>query len=60
MIGGTLQGLNWLTQAPFIDSVILMAPYWVWRAIGGSLMVLAHIVFLYNLVVMWPDHKSLK
>jgi cytochrome c oxidase cbb3-type subunit 1 len=60
MIGGTLQGLSWLSQAPFIESVVLMAPYWVWRAIGGLLMVLSHIVFMYNLSVMWPDYKSLK
>ncbi len=52
MTGGTLKGLSWLEGEPFINSVILMQPYWVWRAIGGSLMFLSHIVFAYNFYVM--------
>ncbi len=52
MVGGTLKGLSWMSAQPFIDSVVLMAPYWLWRAIGGTLMLLAHCVFAYNLVDM--------
>lgn len=52
MAGGTLKGLSWIDGDPFIDSVILMQPYWVWRAIGGSLMFLSHIMFAYNFYVM--------
>lgn len=52
MIGGTLKGLSWIDGKPFIDSVVLMQPYWVWRAIGGSLMFLSHLVFAYNFYVM--------
>jgi cytochrome c oxidase cbb3-type subunit I len=48
MIGGTLKGLLWMDGKSFIDSVVLMAPYWLWRAIGGSMMWLAHILFAYN------------
>jgi cytochrome c oxidase cbb3-type subunit 1 len=33
---------------PFIDSVVMMAPYWLWRAIGGTLMWLSHLIFAYN------------
>jgi cytochrome c oxidase cbb3-type subunit 1 len=29
-----------------------MAPYWLWRAIGGSLMWLSHLLFAYNFYVM--------
>jgi len=50
MIGGTEKGIAWLDQVPFIDSVKLMAPYWVWRAVGGSLMLLSHFIFFINLV----------
>ena len=32
----------------FIETVSLMAPYWLWRAIGGSLMWLSHLVFAIN------------
>ena len=52
MIGGTLKGLSWMAGEPFLKSVVLMAPYWLWRAIGGTFMLLAHFVFFYNLVEM--------
>lgn len=52
MIGGTLKGMMWMEQLPFIDSVIMMAPYWLWRAIGGTMMWLAHIIFAYNFYKM--------
>ncbi|CAM4102533.1 cbb3-type cytochrome c oxidase subunit I [Flavobacterium antarcticum] len=48
MYGSTLRGLMWIDGKPFIESVELMAPYWLWRAIGGSLMWLSHILFAYN------------
>lgn len=52
MIGGTLKGISWIEGEPFIQSVILMQPYWVWRAVGGSLMFLSHLVFAYNFYIM--------
>ena len=47
-IGATLRGMMWMDSKPFIDSVVLMFQYWVWRAIGGSLMFISHIIFAYN------------
>ena len=47
-----MRGLMWIEGKPFIDSVEMMAPYWLWRAIGGSLMWLSHILFAYNFYVM--------
>ncbi len=52
MYGSTMRGLMWIEGKPFIDSVEMMAPYWLWRAIGGSLMWLSHILFAYNFYVM--------
>lgn len=52
MAGGTLKGLSWIEGESFIESVILMKPYWVWRAIGGTLMFLSHIIFAYNFYIM--------
>lgn len=52
MYGSTLRGLMWMESKPFIDSVVLMAPYWLWRAIGGSLMWISHILFAYNFYIM--------
>lgn len=52
MIGSTLRGVAWMDQIPFIESVEMMAPYWLWRAIGGSLMWVSHIIFAYNFYVM--------
>ncbi|MEZ4911504.1 MAG: cbb3-type cytochrome c oxidase subunit I [Saprospiraceae bacterium] len=53
MYGSTLRGLMWMGgTSSFTESVELMAPYWLWRAIGGSLMWLSHILFAYNFYVM--------
>jgi cytochrome c oxidase cbb3-type subunit 1 len=60
MVGGTLKGLSWIENEPFIQSVILMYPYWVWRAIGGTLMFLSHLVFAYNFYVMSKNYKTNK
>lgn len=59
MYGGTLRGLSWMQGNPFMDSVILMAPHWLWRAIGGSLMWLSHLFFAYNLYKMWLSTDKL-
>lgn len=53
-IGGTLRGLSWMSGAPFIDSVRLMAPFWLGRAVGGTLMLASHFVFAWNLWQMRP------
>jgi len=52
MIGGTLKGLMWMDGKAFIESVSMMAPYWLWRAIGGSMMWLSHLIFAYNFYTM--------
>ncbi|MGY4385047.1 cytochrome c oxidase cbb3-type subunit 1 [Pedobacter sp. UYP24] len=54
MYGSTLKGLMWIDGKPFIDSVVFMAPFWLWRAIGGSLMWLSHLFFAYNIYKMIP------
>jgi cytochrome c oxidase cbb3-type subunit 1 len=52
-IGGWLQGVAMLDAArPFMDSVTLTVPYLKWRSVGGSLMVLAHIVFVGHFLAM--------
>ena len=52
MYGATLKGLMWQSDKPFIDSVVMMFDYWIWRAIGGSLMFISHIVYFYNFYKM--------
>lgn len=59
MWGGTLRGLSWLQGNPFIESVILMKPYWVWRAVGGSLMLISHFIFAYNLYYMFKGKDAI-
>ena len=57
MIGGTMRGIMWMDGKPFIDSVTAMAPYWLWRAIGGTLMWASHLIFAYNMYKMiYPRH----
>jgi cytochrome c oxidase cbb3-type subunit 1 len=47
-IGGTLQGLDWKGGLPFIQSVVDMQAYYVWRGVGGAMMFLSHLVFAWN------------
>jgi cytochrome c oxidase cbb3-type subunit I len=47
-IGGTTQGLDWMRGLPFIQSVIDMQSYYIWRGVGGLLMFSSHIVFGWN------------
>ena len=60
MIGGTLRGLNWIEGAPFIESIVLMVPYWLWRAIGGSFMFFSHVIFWYNLHLVYKGWKHVE
>jgi cytochrome c oxidase cbb3-type subunit 1 len=57
MIGGTEQGESWISGAPFMDSVRMMSSYWLWRAVGGSLMFLSHVAFAYNVWRMRPGER---
>ena len=58
MIGGTLRGIAWMNNVPFIKTVSMMAPYWLWRAIGGTLMWTAHLFFAYNMYKMIRPSKT--
>lgn len=60
MVGGTFKGLSWIDGNDFLESVILMKPYWVWRAIGGSLMFVSHLVFAYNFYYMVHNRKLIE
>ncbi len=57
MIGGTLRGLAWIEKVPFMETLVMMAPYWLWRAIGGTLMWISHLVFAYNMWRMLTGEK---
>lgn len=59
MIGGTEKGIEWMDKVPFIETVVNMAPYWLWRAVGGSLMWASHLVFAWNFYKMVkPDAEE--
>ena len=58
MYGSTLKGLMWAEGKPFIDGVTFMMPYWLWRAVGGSLMWLSHLFFAYNMYKMLSVDKE--
>jgi cytochrome c oxidase cbb3-type subunit 1 len=52
-IGGWLQGLAMLDASrPFMESVALTVPYLQWRSVGGSLMVLSHLIFVGHFLAM--------
>lgn len=49
-----------MDKKPFIESVVLMAPYWLWRAIGGTMMWISHFVFAYNFYKMTLGKAAVK
>jgi cytochrome c oxidase cbb3-type subunit 1 len=53
-IAGILQGASWVAGESFIASVDAAAPMWLWRSVGGFMMVAGHVVFVFNLWVMRP------
>ncbi len=55
VVAGVLQGLNWADGRPFIESVVVSAPWYAIRAAGGGLMTLGHGVFAWNLWLMRPQ-----
>lgn len=59
MYGSTMRGIMWTESKPFIESVSYMAQHWLWRAIGGSLMWISHVVFAYNVYKMFTPRKEI-
>lgn len=53
-IGGHGKGMGWMGGDSFIDTLRRMAPYWVWRSVGGTFMTLGHVAFAINLWTMRP------
>lgn len=52
-IGGWLQGLAMLdANVPFMESVRLTIPYLESRSIGGAIMTLGHVVFVFHFAAM--------
>jgi cytochrome c oxidase cbb3-type subunit 1 len=57
-VAGVLQGFAWVAGQSFIASVIAAEPLWLWRTIGGLLMVGSHIVFAGNVWAMRPQRAT--
>ena len=57
-IAGVLQGASWVAGESFIASVDAAAPMWLWRTVGGFMMVAGHIVFFANLWHMRPQPEE--
>lgn len=51
-VGGIAQGAAWASGSPFIASVQAASPYWVLRAVAGSMMFASHVIFAYNVYLM--------
>jgi cbb3-type cytochrome oxidase subunit 1 len=56
-IAGTVQGITWANGDPFIASVEAAQPYWTGRAVSGTMMLLAHFIFAYNVWQMTLARK---
>lgn len=60
MIGSTEKGLLWMDKQPFIEGVVKSVPYWLWRAIGGTMMWISHLLFAYNFYRMLVPKKEIR
>lgn len=58
IIGGSQKGLSWMDGKPFLESIVLMKLPWLWRALGGLMMFISHLLFAYNVHAMFK--KELK
>lgn len=74
-VGGFWQGMLWsqwangtsyaefhnnLTQLPFLQTVADMYPFWVWRGIGGAIILFANMIFVFNIfntIVLKPREQ---
>jgi cytochrome c oxidase cbb3-type subunit 1 len=52
-----LQGSSWVAGESFISSIDAAKPMWLWRSIGGAMMVVSHILFAINLWNMRPKGR---
>jgi len=61
-IAGTEQGLTWAAGNPFIASVEAAAPFWLARAVAGTLMFVSHLIFAYNVYMMTlgPSRETMR
>src|SRR5262247_2941797 len=57
-VAGLLQGIAWVAGQSFIASVIAAEPLWLWRTVGGLLMVSSHVVFAVNVWTMRPRRAA--
>ncbi len=75
-VGGFYQGWLWsqwangdtyaefhnnLTQLPFLETVAQMQPFWMLRAIGGLIILIANILFvvnIYNTIMLKPKETQ--
>jgi cytochrome c oxidase cbb3-type subunit 1 len=60
VVAGVLQGLSWADGRPFIESVVVSAPWYAIRAAGGALMTLGHVIFAWNLWLMRPQPRRVE
>jgi cytochrome c oxidase cbb3-type subunit 1 len=57
-VAGVLQGFSWVAGKAFIASVEAAEPLWLWRTVGGLLMVASHVLFAWNVWVMRPRYGA--
>ena len=56
-VAGILQGFSWVAGESFIASVAAAEPMWLWRIVGGVLMVASHVLFAWNVWQMRPRRE---
>jgi cbb3-type cytochrome oxidase subunit 1 len=54
-IAGVIQGFAWMEGTPFIETINTVRSLIVWRAVGGTMMIVGQFFFVFNL---WRTVKA--
>jgi len=56
VMAGLIQGFQWRALAPWEQSLVSSAPFWLTRTISGTAIIVGQVLFAYN-IVMTAIHK---
>lgn len=58
LAAGVVQGFMWISQAPFIDSVIASKGFWWVRTLAGVAIFVGTVCFVINMIMTWKESRN--
>ncbi|WP_070121424.1 cbb3-type cytochrome c oxidase subunit I [Bacillus marinisedimentorum] len=56
---GLIQGFAWIEGVPFLETVLMVEPLVIGRALGGTMMLLGQFAFGYNIYVTFKNKRKM-